>query len=101
MRALSSRNIKGHRVRHMETLLPSLLTHPEKGCAIIYLIPAPSLLLGSRAPCTQPHSRPAHEHIVGPGGSAVDNLRRVHMAEQRAREEAWHAETKQVYDSEA
>lgn len=48
--------IKGHRVCHLETMLPSLLTHPEKGHAIIYLIPPPSLLLSSHA-CIQPASR--------------------------------------------
>lgn len=98
------RKIKGHRVCHLETLLPSLLTHPEKGHAIIYLIPPPSLLLSSPS-CThlvsQPASQPGYEHIAGPEGSTVDNLRCVHMAEQRASEEDWHAETKQVYDSEA
>lgn len=49
----------------------------------------------------QPVSQPGYEHIAGPEGSTVDNLRCVHMAEQRASEEDWHAETKQVYDSEA
>ena len=102
------RKIKGHRVCHLETLPPSLLTHPEKGHAIIYLIPPPSLLLSSPActhpptyPSSQPGSQPGYEHIAGPEGSTVDNLRCVHMAEQRASEEDWHAETKQVYDSEA
>lgn len=52
------RKIKGHRVCHLETLLPSLLTHPEKGHAIIYLIPPPSLLL-SPAACTHPPTHPA------------------------------------------
>lgn len=102
------RKIKGHRVCHLETLLHSLLTHPEKGHAIIYLIPPPSLLLSSPA-CTHQHTHPAsqrasqpgYEHIAGPEGSTVDNLCCVHIAEQRAREEDWHAETKQVYDSEA
>lgn len=95
--------IKGHRVCHLEALLPSLLTHPEKGHAIIYLIPPLSLLLSSPS-CTRPasqHSQPGYEHIAGPEGSRVDNLRCVHMAEQGASEEDWHAETKQVYDSEA
>ncbi|KAI9521753.1 hypothetical protein NQZ68_003908 [Dissostichus eleginoides] len=50
---------------------------------------------------SQPASQPGYEHIAGPEGSTVDNLRCVHMAEQRASEEDWHAETKQVYDSEA
>lgn len=54
---LSLGKIKGHRVCHLETLLPSLLTHPEKGQAIIYLIPLLLLLLPlllSSPPCTQP-----------------------------------------------
>lgn len=52
------RKIKGHRVCHLETLLPSLLTHPEKGHAIIYLIPPPSRRLSSPS-CTHPPSQPA------------------------------------------
>lgn len=52
-------------------------------------------------PVSQPANQPGYEHIVGPEGSTVDNLRCVHMAEQRASEEDWHAETKQVYESEA
>lgn len=52
------RKIKGHRVCHLETLLPSLLTHPEKGHAIIYLIPPPSRRLSSPS-CTHPASQPA------------------------------------------
>lgn len=48
-----------------------------------------------------PASQPVYEHIAGPEGSRLDNLRSVHMAEQGASEEDWHAETKQVYDSEA
>ncbi|CAB1415730.1 unnamed protein product [Pleuronectes platessa] len=55
----------------------------------------------STQPASQPAGQPGCEHIAGPEGSAVDNLRCVHMAEQRASEEDWHAETKQVYDSEA
>lgn len=110
MKSMGSKlqKIKGRRVCHLETQLPSLLTHPEKDHAIIYLIPPPSLLLSSPScthpasqPSTQPASQPGYEHIAGPEGSAVDNLRCVHMAEQRAGEEDWHAETKQVYDSEA
>lgn len=110
------RKIKGHHVCHLKTLLPSLLTHPEKGHTIIYLIPPPFSLLSSPAcnyppthpasqPASQPSSQPAsqagYEHIAGPEGSTVDNLHCVHMAEQRASEEDWHAETKQVYDSKA
>lgn len=52
------RKIKGHCVCHLETLLPSLLTHPEKGHAIIYLIPPPSRRLSSPS-CTHPASQPA------------------------------------------
>lgn len=80
----------------LKTLLLSLLTHPKKGHAIIYLISPPPIHA-----CIYPASQPGYEHIAGPGGSSVDNLRCVHMAEQRAREEDWHVETKQVYDSEA
>lgn len=53
--------IKGHCVCHLKTLLPSLLTHPKKGHAIIYLIPPPCILPSSLA-CTlpiQPASQPA------------------------------------------
>lgn len=85
--------------------LPSLLSHTKKGCTIIYLIQPLSLLLsclnaGSQ-PARHPARQPGSEHIVGPEGSRVDNLCCVHMAEQSAGEEDWHAETKQVYDSEA
>lgn len=61
------RKIKGHHVCHLETLLPSLLTHPEKGHAIIYLIPPPIPsfpfssfpLHAPNHPPTQPASQPA------------------------------------------
>lgn len=69
-----------------------------------YLFNSPSLhssLFPSMHLPIQPVSQPGYEHIAGPEGSTVDNLRCVHMAEQRASEEDWHAETKQVYDSEA
>lgn len=50
--------IKGHCVCHLKTQLPSLLTHPEKGHTIIYLIPPSSLFLSSPA-CTHPPTQPA------------------------------------------
>lgn len=66
-----------------------------------YLFNSP--VFSSPHPPHPPHpaSQPGYEHIAGPEGSRVDNLRSVHMAEQGASEEDWHAETKQVYDSEA
>lgn len=65
--------------------------------AVVYFLLPPTF----RQPAIQPSSQPGYEHIAGPEGSRVDNLRSVHMAEQGASEEDWHAETKQVYDSEA
>lgn len=60
-----------------------------------------SCLNAGSQPARHPARQPGSEHIVGPEGSRVDNLCCVHMAEQSAGEEDWHAETKQVYDSEA
>lgn len=58
----------------------------------------PCLNTGSQA-ARHPARQPGSEHIVGPEGRRVDNLRCVHMAEQSAAEEDWRAETKQVHDS--
>lgn len=59
-------------------LLPSLLTLSHKGRC--YLSDPPFLNATQHPPAQQPS-----EHIAGPEGSAVDNLPRVHMAEQSAR----------------
>lgn len=60
MKSMGSKlfKIKGHCVCHLKTLLPSLLTHPKKGHAIIYLIPPPCILFSS-PPCTYPSSQSA------------------------------------------
>lgn len=60
MKSMGSKllKIKGHCVCHLKTLLPSLLTHPKKGHAIIYLIPPPCILLSS-PPYTYPSSQSA------------------------------------------
>lgn len=65
------RKIKGHHVCHFETLLSPLLTHPEKGHTIIYLIPPPPCLL--LAPAAHPQLPPyAPTH---PASRAMNTLR--------------------------
>lgn len=87
--------IKGHCACHLKNAA-SLFAYSPSERPYYYLFNSAVFPFSLSSPActhppTQPASQPGYEHIAGPEGSTVDNLHCVHMAEQRASEEDWHA----------